>query len=163
MIDKVTGRLENPNDPTKAVLQATQIFDTSDWPVDRQQLAVYGTQQVQLLEAHFEQFLDHIGCDKAQLQQEWVQVKAHLGNRRVNNIIPKINSLFTIDGDRFKNILMLIETVLVLPISSAICERGFSAVKRIKSDWRSNLRTETMNHLLLAAIEGPALEDYNAE
>ena len=107
--------------------------------------------------------LDHIGCDKAQLQQEWVQVKAHLGNRRVNNIIPKINSLFTIDGDRFKNILMLIETVLVLPISSAICERGFSAVKRIKSDWRSNLRTETMNHLLLAAIEGPALEDYNAE
>jgi hypothetical protein len=45
---------------------------------------------------------------------------------------------------------MLIETVLVLPISSAICERGFSAVKRIKSDWRSNLRTETMNHLLLA-------------
>ena len=51
---------------------------------------------------------------------------------------------------------MLIETVLVLPISSAICERGFSAVKRIKSDRRSNLRTETMNHLLLASIEGPA-------
>ena len=66
-------------------------------------------------------------------------------------------------SQRFKNILMLIETVLVLPISSAICERGFSAVKRIKSDWRSNLRTETMNHLLLASIEGPALEDYNAE
>jgi hypothetical protein len=42
-------------------------------------------------------------------------------------------------------------------------ERGFSAVKRIKSDRRSNLRTETMNHLLLASIEGPALEDYNAE
>ena len=98
MIDKVTGRLENPNDPTKAVLQATQIFDTCDWPVDRQQLAVYGTQQVQLLEAHFEQLLDvtrisyskngykskpildHIGCDRAQLQQEWVQVKAHLGS-----------------------------------------------------------------------------------
>ena len=28
--DKVTGRLENPNDPTQAVLQATEIFDTSE-------------------------------------------------------------------------------------------------------------------------------------
>jgi uncharacterized Fe-S center protein len=81
---------------------------------------VYGTQQVQLLEAHFEQFLDHIGCDKAQLQQEWVQVKAHLGNRRVNNIIPKINSLFTIDGDRFKNILSHWCQRFVLPVKQLL-------------------------------------------
>ena len=165
VIDKISGRLENPQDPTKSILQAAQVFDTNNWPSDRQQLAAYGTHQLDLLVTHFEQFLEHIGCNTAQVQQEWVQMKAHIGNRIMNNAvnIPKINSLFVTAADRFKNILMLIETVLVLPISSAICERGFSAVKRIKSDWRSNLKTETMNNLLLVSIEGPSLDDYNAE
>ncbi|CAC5420099.1 unnamed protein product [Mytilus coruscus] len=79
VIDKVSGRLENPNDPTKAILQATQIFDTGDWPRDRQELAVYGTEQLRLMDEHFGQFLVNIGCDRGQLQQEWMQVKAHLG------------------------------------------------------------------------------------
>lgn len=58
---------------------------------------------------------------------------------------------------------MMIEIVLVLPISSSVCERGFSAEKRIKSDWRSNLKTDTMNNLLMASIQGPPLEQYDAE
>lgn len=164
VVDRISGRLENPNDPTKSILQAAQIFDTKDWPNDRQQLAVYGTQQLQQLSDHFQVFLDNIGCDRNQLLPEWVHVKAHIGNRLINNVnLPKINTLFVQQPDQYKNILMLIEIVLVLPISSSICERGFSALKRIKSDWRSNLTTDTMNHLLLASIEGPSLDEYNSE
>lgn len=49
VIDRIAGRLENPNDPTKDILQATQIFDTCDWQRDRQDLAVYGTEQLQVI------------------------------------------------------------------------------------------------------------------
>ena len=37
---------------------------------------------------------------------------------------------------RFPTTLKLTEIVLVMSMSTAICERGFSALKRIKSDWR---------------------------
>lgn len=58
---------------------------------------------------------------------------------------------------------MLIEIILVIPVSGAVCERGFSCVKRIKSDWRSRLISQMMNHLMTVSIEGPSLDDYNAE
>ena len=70
VFDKINGRLENPNNPFKSVLRAAQIFDTNDWPADRHQLAGYGIQQLQYLENHFQQFLDHIGCDRTRLEEE---------------------------------------------------------------------------------------------
>ena len=50
-----------------------------------------------------------------------------------------------------------------LHILSLKCERGFSAVKRIKSDWRSCLSTKMLNHLLTVVVEGPSLVDYRAD
>ena len=40
---------------------------------------------------------------------------------------------------------------------------GFSCVKRLKNDWRSSLTTQMMNHLLCVSLEGPTLEEYDAE
>ena len=61
-----------------------------------------------------------------------------------------------------QNILRLVQIMLVLPISSAVCERGFSSVNRIKSDVRSSLHTETVEDLIRISVEGPQLEDYDA-
>ena len=61
-----------------------------------------------------------------------------------------------------QNILHLVKIMLVLPISSAVCERGFSSVNRIKSDVRSSLHTETVEDLIRISVEGPQLEDYDA-
>uniref|UniRef100_A0A8W8HXB6 Uncharacterized protein n=1 Tax=Magallana gigas TaxID=29159 RepID=A0A8W8HXB6_MAGGI len=47
--------------------------------------------------------------------------------------------------------------------SNAVCKRHFSCVKRIKSDWRSRLTSQMMNHLMTVSIKGPSLDDYNAE
>ena len=46
---------------------------------------------------------------------------------------------------RFPTILKLTEIVLVIPMSTAICERGFSALKCIKSDWRSSLGVDMLD------------------
>ena len=60
----------------------------------------------------------------------------------------------------FANVLHLVELMLVLPISSAECERAFSAQKRIKSDTRSSLSVERLSDLILIGAEGPELEDF---
>ena len=43
-------------------------------------------------------------------------------------------------------------------MSTAVCERGFSALKRIKSDWRS---MEMLDSLMAVVLEGPTLQYYN--
>lgn len=57
---------------------------------------------------------------------------------------------------------MLVEMMLELPLATACCERGFSTLKRIKSDWRSLLGTDTLDHLMRISADGPDLESYNA-
>lgn len=59
------------------------------------------------------------------------------------------------------NLLHLAEIMLVIPISSAQCERGFSAQKRIKSDVRSSLHVSTTEDLIRISMEGPELEKFD--
>jgi hypothetical protein len=51
--------------------------------------------------------------------------------------------------------------MLVLPVSSAVCERGFSSQKRIKSDVRASLHSDTVEDLIRISVEGPILEDFD--
>lgn len=52
--------------------------------------------------------------------------------------------------------------MLVLPVSTAVCERGFSAQKRIKSDIRASLHSDTVEDLIRISVEGPSMEDFDA-
>ena len=60
----------------------------------------------------------------------------------------------------FQNLLHLAEIMLVIPISSAQCERGFSSQKRIKSDARSSLSVSTTEDLIRISMEGPELQSF---
>lgn len=56
--------------------------------------------------------------------------------------------------------MTLIHLTGLYPLRNASCERSFSSMKRIKSDWRCNCTTETLNMLLRIDIEGPAVNDF---
>ena len=60
----------------------------------------------------------------------------------------------------YPNVLMLVELVLILPMSTACCERGFSAMKREKNDWRSSLSSTSLNSILRIVIDGPSVKDF---
>jgi hypothetical protein len=66
-------------------------------------------------------------------------------------------------SENLHNILMLVEIILCIPVSSAVCERGFSAMARVKSDWRARLDISMLNMLMALAIEGPPVGAYNAQ
>ena len=171
VIQKVNGRLENAGDPTRPILSAARIFDTKVWPDTREDLALFGNDELLTLSGHFQEVLQRMGCQAQALPQEWTQAKAHLGNQIINQRQPRVDdrpAMASLYGHqdyraRFKNLLMLLDIVLALPVSSSTCERGFSAVKRIKSDWRSNLSTGMMNHLLMVSIQGKSTEEYVAD
>ncbi|KAF3840384.1 hypothetical protein F7725_019101 [Dissostichus mawsoni] len=62
----------------------------------------------------------------------------------------------------FRCLCHLMEIYMVLPVSTAVCERGFSTMKRVKTDWRSSLTTAQLQRLMFISIQGPALEDFDA-
>ena len=60
-------------------------------------------------------------------------------------------------SDQLPNVLGLVDLILTIPASTAECERGFSAMKRVKSDWRASLNTSNLSDLML---EGPSIDDF---
>ena len=56
----------------------------------------------------------------------------------------------------------VLELSVLKPNVVACCGHGFSTLKCVKSDWRSRLGTETLDHLMRTSIDGPDLESYNA-
>ena len=60
-------------------------------------------------------------------------------------------------------LIPLMQIYMVIPTSSAICERGFSSMKRIKYNWRSSLAPAQLQRLMSVAIEGPDPDDFKAE
>ena len=55
---------------------------------------------------------------------------------------------------------MKIRMTLLLPMSTADCERRFSALQRIKTDLRNRLSNKVLHYLLSISIEGPPPADF---
>ena len=61
-----------------------------------------------------------------------------------------------------KNVLMIIEILLIIPFSNAMLERMFSRMSRVKTDWRSRLSRQNLDALLRIGEEGPEVSDFDA-
>ncbi|RMX46993.1 hypothetical protein pdam_00024444, partial [Pocillopora damicornis] len=59
-----------------------------------------------------------------------------------------------------KDILHLIEILLVLPVSAAGCERMVPSQNRLKSSLRASLK-KSLEGLIKISARGPSLEEFN--
>lgn len=156
LIENVRSRF-----PDVAIISALSIFNSESIPpTSSEEFSKYGEEQLDVLKRHFkEDVIDH-----GSLDQEWVYFKQllldncrGLTTREVIEMIIKDSSLRTI-LPQFCKVANIAKTV---PVSTADCERGFSAVKRIKTVLRNRLKTETLDCLLRISVEGPQLKDFD--
>ena len=63
--------------------------------------------------------------------------------------------------DDLKDVLYLVEILLVLPLSAAQCERAISAQNRIKNCHRASLASHTTEDLIRISAEGPPLREFD--
>ena len=47
--------------------------------------------------------------------------------------------VYRVDSKKYTNMFLIVELALCIPFSTAVVERGFSAIRRILTDWRSTL------------------------
>ncbi|CAI6366510.1 unnamed protein product [Macrosiphum euphorbiae] len=100
-------------------------------------------------------FIDHyqalFSIDKEALRSEMtvahncaIQLKPNFGLEELKTIISK---------EVYPNIHSLLKVALILPISSASCERSFSAMRRIKNWTRTSMTQDRFGYLSVLHIE----------
>ncbi|CAM4696780.1 unnamed protein product [Leuciscus chuanchicus] len=149
---------------TKAV-QCFQVFNHDVWPETVEELVDYGIEEVHFLLDHFKVVLERNGCDFALAEEEFQTLKTlvfmSFKDKSYHGLWEVLLTKEPYCSD-LQNILHLVRIMLILPVSAAQCERGFSVQKRIKSDIRSSLHPKTVEDLIRISVEGPPLEAFDA-
>ena len=121
----------------------------------------YGNGEVATISAHFtttvanDILLQEWSCFKHLLIAEFKEVSTRdimstlSANTTFSSLYPTLSKLASI--------------ALIVPVSTADCERGFSTMNRIKTDPRNRLKTETVDKLIRLSSEGPELDQFNFE
>ncbi|KAG1667874.1 Coronin-7 [Nymphon striatum] len=81
-----------------------------------------------------------------------VPITYQVPRRRVNDGLPT---------EDYSNILSLVDLILSLPVKSAECERVFSNMKLVKSDWRSVLKSKNLSDQLMVILATNDIDQYD--
>lgn len=108
------------------------------------------------------------GCDKEDLTHELHQArrtlsrKAESGAAQLGNILD-LKVFLEPYQEVFVELFRLCKIALALPVSSAACERSFSALKLIKTHLRTTMLDNRLSHLGLLSIESRRARALNMD
>ena len=151
--------------PDVADLAAFSIFDPEKLPSTPEEFAVYGEEKLtSLLTVYAEG--PNADVDREECESEWECFKMLIQNTYSHFTMRQMIRLLCTDSslqDMFPQLTKLASIAALIPVSTAECERAFSAMNRIKTDLRNRLKTPTLDCLMRISIEGPPLSDFNFE
>ncbi|XP_070443111.1 sperm flagellar protein 2 isoform X7 [Equus przewalskii] len=129
-------------DAGQDVVKATMIGSFKLWPTKINQ--EFGEKEVSILIAHYEPVLEAANVKIDEVDTEWSMLKLEI-YARFQNIRELtwdvVNSVYL---PKYPNILTLVDLVLTLPASSAEAERGFSQMKRTKSQMHAKIKADSI-------------------
>ena len=135
--------------PQKAMSCHTDLF------------SAFGDEEIATISVHFTTTVL-----KDILLQEWALFK-HLLVSEFKEVstrdIMSTMSANTTFSSLYPTLSKLASIALIVPVSTADCERGFSTMNRIKTDPKNRLKTTTLDKLIRLSSEGPELDEFNFE
>ena len=117
-----------------------------------------------MLANHFESVLTDQGFNKDLILSQWESLKTLIYSYTDWENKLKASSWKSFNRshkDQFPNLIILVDLILTIPASTADCERGFSAMKRIKTDWRCRLATSTLADLMCILLVSSPIDVYD--
>ena len=133
--------------PSWTPRQATQVYHASS----ESELNTYGDSDVDTICKHFS-----VSVRPDTLKAEWITLK-HVLVKDFHTTVEVMQTLASDDTLSSK----LSSVALILPVSTADCERGFSTLKRIKTAPRNRFKTQTLDMLIRISSEGPEITKFN--
>ena len=122
------------------------------YPEDQVNLYAYGNDQLNKLGDHYSTLLDVHKC-KGQFLQFKYLVKSHRAD--YEDFDSFIQLLLAEYSNIYPDFALLASIALVIPVSSAPCERGFSQQNILKSKLRNRLNPDWLNRLLMIRLNEP--------
>ncbi|TDH09985.1 hypothetical protein EPR50_G00092830 [Perca flavescens] len=152
---------------SRAFAKACKVLDLAAWPPNREELQAYGEEEIQVIFNH----LDSVPCGGAEgsqarteargsLNVEWKDLKADFcGMNGFKEVVGHICRY----KQRFPLLNRVVQAVRVLPSSTACCDKGRSALTKMRRNNRSRLTLEQMNDLLAVAVNGPPIGSFDGK
>ena len=136
-------------DPKKA----TQVYHASS----ESEFNTYGDSDIDTICKHFS-----VSVKPDTLKAEWMTLK-HVLVKDFNTTVEAMQTLASDDilSSFYPAFSKLSSIALILPVSTAHCERGFSTLKRIKTAPRNRLKTQTLDMLIHTSSEGSEITKFN--
>ena len=69
--------------------------------------------------------------------------------------------LITEFGEEYPDFVVLTKIALIIPVSSASCERGFSVKNALKTKVQNRLNPGRLNKLMFIKLAGPNIEQFD--
>ncbi|KAM5205697.1 zinc finger protein 862 isoform 2-T2 [Hipposideros larvatus] len=138
-------------------LKNMAVFDTVAWPGGIE-LASFGNDEILALARYFELSLPP-GYSEEALLEEWLGLKAIAKSLPFSMLCKSTLAQCC----RFPLLSRLVAVVVCVPVSTSCCERGFSAMNRIRTEERTKLSNEVLNMLMMTAVNGVAVTEYDPQ
>lgn len=166
LMTAVEHRLETDKD----VLLAIQTLEPSKWIQGykaNDNPEIFGDQEVRHLHQAFSGVLSYCQFDNVCCESEWTQIKESV-------IVPRLSRKRTFDDKSEElswqsvlpflsdkpNLRLLAQLIIAFSASSAMCERGFSRMKHLKSNRRALLGCSNMTHQLRIMLDPTSISDF---
>lgn len=156
-------------DFSSPVLKACVVISNQkSWPRDRIDLGLYGEQELVTVAQHFQAVLSSNGFDLDLAKDQWLSLKLYSCDHKHKTSLSQAEfwvEVFTQvhpDDCNLSHVLMVIEICLAVAVSSSCCERGFSCMGRLKSEYRNSLDVGTVEMLMNICLNGPNPEEFTA-
>ncbi|KAI1237947.1 hypothetical protein IHE44_0014041 [Lamprotornis superbus] len=152
---------------SRTFVKACQVFDLAAWPRSTDELMSYGKEDMVQIFEHLEtvpSFSREVcreGMDtRGSLLMEWRELKVDYYTK---NGFKDLLSHICKYKQRFPLLNKIVQILKVLPTSSACCEKGRTALQRVRKNHRSRLTLEQLSDLLTIAVNGPPIANFDCK
>ncbi|XP_078666292.1 zinc finger protein 862-like [Branchiostoma floridae x Branchiostoma belcheri] len=149
---------------------ARRVFQFSTWPQDDDDDPDddFGDDDIRTIYQHFQHPVELKGVDLESCLREWSELKEVCRNQLSQaRRAPSFSEFWMrfmrreeADSD-YRNIFTLLRLSLVIPIHTAQCERSFSLMNRIKTDWRARLESNSLTSLMTISLSPQSLDTFD--
>ncbi len=169
IIDKAVEYIEKRFEAfDKPPLTHFKAFDCRQWPSERSALAVYGDEAISCISEHYSDLLTDQEKSDGTLKGEWCALKSRLREpatqmRTSQDVLKSYSAILRVAPDNLANISTLVKIMMTISSSTAIVERGFSALNRIKTPQRATMSQECLQNLLMVSLNTAEVGEFDAD
>ena len=148
-VDSVDSQLQL-RFPHVQQIASFSLFDPSQFPSDHTKIGTHSDEELKVLCQHYGKE-DTADVDEAAVKAEWESFRFLVLQNYCQSLMKEVLKMLVADrtiSHLYPQLRKLATIALVLPMSTAECERAFSTMKRIKTALRNRLTTLNLDHLM---------------